>query len=70
MARRNETIWKKDVKQQVLFISHSLLYAPNANLVEKSTSCAGAFFCLKHDKRCLNRGENEQKVSNKKSTFI
>ena len=34
-----------------------------ANFVEKSTSDEVLFSCLKRDKRCLNKGKNEQKVS-------
>ena len=38
-----------------------------AHIVKKST-LSRAFFCLKSDKRCLNTGKNEQKVSNPQNT--
>jgi len=33
------------------------------NKKKKALAIASAFFCLKRDKRCLNKGKNEQKVS-------
>ena len=50
-----------------IFHSKAISLAHRANFVEKSTHCLGrqmcAFFCLKRDKRCLNKGNYEQKVS-------
>ena len=49
------------------FIHDGGFIPTKADLVEKSTHCLGrqmcAFFCLKRDKRCLNGGNNEKKVS-------
>ena len=50
-----------------IFHSKAISLARRANFVEKSTHCLGRqMFCfcwLKRDKRCLNKGNCEQKVS-------
>ena len=43
-------------------VAAQLASCASARFIEKST-LARAFFCLKRDKRCLNKGNCEQKVS-------